>query len=416
MFSRINVDACKTPTCKNMGILNSPDYLTQGKEILCRECGFLFPIISEYSLNLFRQSANQAWKGLIKACPGCGSSSLKKYGFSAQREARLYCLECHKTFVSPGEHKADIRQENLARLIQEGASLSDIRATLSLDSTGLNRALQKLSRKANEAEREFVFPAFDLAMSTCAFRVKFNGGDNSLYALVTAEESSGRVIAVTTNYSTQPVENEYQYISEYEERLPPGTLAHLVQRKELMTMRRNTLFDIDYGPATLYKNDPGMLVKPVLPAYRHFELVKELTDEHSLNVQHDIDHECFILGGCMMANLQSVRQGRCHISFVREMGVSPPDKDFPYRVFFSGGIRNNVWRAFSTRGYSKAVCNLTGNKKTSTLRYATLTGSTKFIQFLHTHPFFFQLSRLSPANVTVVLNYLKFEYNKNIMR
>lgn len=50
------------------------------------------------------------------------------------------------------------------------------------------------------------------------------------------------------------------------------------------------------------------------------------------------------------------------------------------------------------------------------LRYATLTGSTKFIQFLHTHPFFFQLSRLSPANVTVVLNYLKFEYNKNIMR
>ena len=59
MFSRINVDACKTPTCKNMGILNSPDYLTQGKEILCRECGFLFPIISEYSLNLFRQSATR---------------------------------------------------------------------------------------------------------------------------------------------------------------------------------------------------------------------------------------------------------------------------------------------------------------------------------------------------------------------
>ncbi|MDI5303873.1 hypothetical protein MJN76_31920, partial [Salmonella enterica subsp. enterica serovar Anatum] len=41
-----------------------------------------------------------------------------------------------------------------------------------------------------------------------------------------------------------------------------------------------------------------------------------LTDERSLNVQHYLDHECFILGGCMMANMPHVHQGRCHISFV----------------------------------------------------------------------------------------------------
>ena len=83
MFSQINVDVCKTPDCKNLGVFNSPDYLAQGKNILCRECGFFFPIISERSLNLFRQSVNQSWKGLVKVCPTCGSSSLKKYGFSA---------------------------------------------------------------------------------------------------------------------------------------------------------------------------------------------------------------------------------------------------------------------------------------------------------------------------------------------
>ncbi len=60
MFSWINVDSCKTPGCKNMGMLNSPDYQNQGKNILCRACGFLFPIISERSLNRFRQSVNQA--------------------------------------------------------------------------------------------------------------------------------------------------------------------------------------------------------------------------------------------------------------------------------------------------------------------------------------------------------------------
>ncbi|MDX7018165.1 cytoplasmic protein, partial [Klebsiella aerogenes] len=51
MFSQINVDVCKTPDCKNLGVFNSPDYLAQGKNILCRECGFFFPIISERSLN-----------------------------------------------------------------------------------------------------------------------------------------------------------------------------------------------------------------------------------------------------------------------------------------------------------------------------------------------------------------------------
>ncbi|MDI8978171.1 hypothetical protein MJN47_32545, partial [Salmonella enterica subsp. enterica serovar Lubbock] len=41
--------------------------------------------------------------------------------------------------------------------------------------------------------------------------------------LVTAEEESGKVVAISTNYSAQPVEADYQYHSDYEERLPSGT-------------------------------------------------------------------------------------------------------------------------------------------------------------------------------------------------
>ncbi|CTS86737.1 Uncharacterised protein [Escherichia coli] len=39
MFTNVNVDCCKTPGCKNLGLLNSQDYIAQGKNILCRECG-----------------------------------------------------------------------------------------------------------------------------------------------------------------------------------------------------------------------------------------------------------------------------------------------------------------------------------------------------------------------------------------
>lgn len=411
MFANVNVDCCKTLGCKNLGVLHSPDYLYQGKEVLCRECGFLFPVISEKALNLFRHTVNRTWKGLLKQCPGCGSTSLKRHGFSLLGEHRLYCCHCYKTFIFSERLKIDHRQENLASLIQEGTSIAEIRAILKLDSTGLNRELSKLSRRANLAERYWAFPAFDIILSTQAFRVKFNGSDSYLYVLVTAEEHSGRIVAISSNYSAQPVEKEFQYLSSYEERLPPGTLAHMVQRKEAITMRRGTLFDVDYGPAVLYKNDPGMMVKPVLPAYRHFELVRQLTDDRSLNVQHYLDHECFILGGCMMANLQHVLQGRCHISFVRERGISPLNRDIPPRLFLSGGIRNNAWRTFSTRDYSMAVCNLTGNKKVSIQRDATLKSTTNFIHYINTHRFLIHLNRMSPANVAATLEHLRYTFN-----
>lgn len=414
MFENINVNCCKTLGCKNFGILVSPDYLMQGKDVLCRACGFLFPVISSTSLNLFRQSANRSWKGLIKQCPNCGGRLLKKYGFSRLGECRIYCCYCHKTFIMSKRQKNDHRQALLSSLIREGTPLAVIRTSLGLDSTGLSRELSKLSRSANQHECLWAFSSLDITLSTRAFYVCFNGGKSRLYVLVTAEEQSGNVVAISTNYSAQPVEKEYQYTSHYEERFPAGTLAQLVKRKESLTMRRDTLFDIDYGQANLYKNDPGMLVKPVLPAYRHFELVRALTDERSLNVQHYIDHECFILGGCMMANLAYVQQGRSHIAFVRERGTQPPQRDIPPRLFMSGGIRNNTWRTFSTRDYAMAVCNLTGNKKSSAQRYATLNSATSFIQYLDEHPFFSQLNRLSPANVTTTLEYLKHEYNKTL--
>lgn len=414
MFDNVNVDSCKTMGCRNLGIINSPDYLLQGNNVLCRECGFLFPLISSNALNLFRRAVNHGWKGLIKQCPGCGGYSLKRHGFSRQGEQRMLCRLCNKTFIAAKKAVASPRQTQLAALIQAGTSLQDIRAALAIDSTTLRRELAHLSYQARQEGSRFSFPC-DIALSTRAFTVRFNGGDSLLYVLVTVEEGSGHVVALSTNYASQPVDAEYQYRSRYEERLPPGTLSHLVQRKEALTMRRQgALYDIDYGPAALHCHDRGMLVKPVLPAYRHFELVHKLTDERALNVQHYLDQECFIFGGCLMANVNDIHQGRCHIAFVRERGTTPPRLDMPPRLFLSGGIRNNVWRAFSTRDYSLAVCNLTGNKKTRHLRYATLRGATAFIQFIQAHPFLPYLNGMSPGNVTLVLEHLRHAWNSRL--
>lgn len=106
----------------------------------------------------------------------------------------------------------------------------------------------------------------------------------------------------------------------------------MVQRKEAITARRETLFDIDYGPASLYKNDSGMIVKPVLPAYRHFELVRMLTDERSLNVQHYLDHECFILG-MHDGEYAACPSGPLPYFICQERGTTPLQKIFRHACF-----------------------------------------------------------------------------------
>lgn len=145
----------------------------------------------------------------------------EKYGYSAQGQRRMYCHHCSRTFITLDHVNTTPRRTHLALMIDQGASLADIRKLLLLNSTGLNRELMKLSREVNYKESYQYSSASDISLSTRAFRVKFNGSNNYLYSLVTAEEQSGRVVAISTNYSPSAVESHYQYASSYEERLSP---------------------------------------------------------------------------------------------------------------------------------------------------------------------------------------------------
>ena len=59
-----------------------------------------------------------------------------------------------------------------------------------------------------------------------------------------------------------------------------------------------------------------------------------------------------------------------------------------------------------------AVSNLTGSKKPGELCRATLLPATRFIHYVESHPFYAQMTRLSPANLTMVLDFMKYEYNQ----
>ncbi|QUJ05705.1 hypothetical protein KCP69_25095 [Salmonella enterica subsp. enterica] len=68
-------------------------------------------------------------------------------------------------------------------------------------------------------------------MITRAFRVKFNGGDSSLYVATAEEERDGKVVAIQRITRPTGGARDYQYHSDYEESTSSGTLAHWCKEK-----------------------------------------------------------------------------------------------------------------------------------------------------------------------------------------
>ncbi len=95
----------------------------------------------------------------------------EKYGYSAQGQRRMYCHHCSRTFITLDHVNTTPRRTHLALMIDQGASLADIRKLLLLNSTGLNRELMKLAREVNYKESYQYSSASDISLSTRAFRV-----------------------------------------------------------------------------------------------------------------------------------------------------------------------------------------------------------------------------------------------------
>lgn len=412
IFRYTDVNACKTFGCPNFGVLNSPLYALRGQNILCQACGFHFPVISAAALNAFKLQVNRSYQGLIWACAHCGKrDGLTRHGYTQSGQQRVRCASCRSTFAWYEHARLPARLSSLAGAIRAGQPLRELSG---FDSKMTGRDLQQLAfsaRLACAATPPFTLETF---LATAAFSINFNGSPNRLYVIVTVEKKSDRVIAITTNYAprSEHISFEYRYSANDEELIVSREPLTRIFAKDRVMKRRALFFDTRYGAARLKINDAGVIVKPVLAAYRHFEVVKSLTQNAFLYVQHYIEHECFIYGGCLMANREEVATGHCHIAFVYEKGNRTPQQPFRSQIITSRLIWNDVWRCFSQPDYQMAVCSLTGQQRSSELRQATLQPAQRFIDFILRHPFYPQLVRLSPANVSAVLEFLAAEYNQ----
>ncbi|HEX4500312.1 MAG TPA: cytoplasmic protein [Scandinavium sp.] len=414
MFKQRNVNCCKTYGCKNLGVLNSPSYQQQGQRVLCLECGFYFPVIGEHALNSFKKQVNKGYQGLISLCPACGDGkALVRHGYTRNGVQRVRCGDCQVTFSQYYSEPASSRLITLGEHIQRGESLTANCGERNYNNTRLGRDLSKMAFHCRLVQSQFIPLSHEVELSTAVFFLNFNASSNRLYVIVSADKKSNRVIAVSTNYA--PHANEIPEVFHYnmgEEEVCSGKNMILrVFAKDRLMSRRKLYFDAQYGAAQVKKNDGGIMVKPVLAAYRHFELVKDLTGRDVLSVRHYLEHECFIYGGCLMANVDGVLNGNCHISFVYEQGVSNTIKSGRTEMFTSDIIWNDAWYYYSQPNYNLAVCSLTGSQGRRRALDATLEPAQSFIRFVQHHPYYPRLTHHSPARINDLLEFLLLEYN-----
>lgn len=407
-----HINCCKTVGCRFFGVANSPYYQHVGRNCRCPECGYLFPFISPRTLHAFSQQSNQLYSGILLYCPTCGQSgALVRHGQNAHGLQRWRCRACSVSFTHYDRPTAyDPTLNPLREAISAGGSLRLSRG--SSQTTG--RELARLAFLSRVEQAHWHTASLDVAYSTASFTVGFNGSDNQLYVIVTADNKTGCIIAVSTNYAAAKtgIGVEWLYPSQpREKQVSQGAIRQAFDKDRIIS-RRPLFFDVAYGSATIKRQDPGAVVKPVMAAYRHFALVYALTHKRVLSVQHWLEHECFLYGACLMAYRREVAAQRSQIGFVYECGTRDETTRLRSDTVVSSIIWRDTWRCYSQHSYELAVCHLTGDAGRLSYRQASLKPARAFHDYLMQHPVWSQLTRLAPRNVVHLLEYLAAEYNR----
>ncbi|UJD94215.1 IS1 family transposase [Lelliottia amnigena] len=407
-----HVNCCKNVECSLFGVINTVHYQFIGQNGLCPECGDIFPIISPSALSAFNQQSNKFYPQVLLYCPTCGQGdALIRNGCGLRGAQRWRCRTCNNSFTDESTLMKDISGlQPLTECIAVGGDFT----LLGEKSQTLSRHFTRLAFSARVEQVHLPASSLSGEYSTITFTVEFNDSHNKLFVIATADNKTGCVIAISTNYVAlkNGISPEWWYPSMPAESGVSPILVRKVFDKDRVISRRPFLFDIAYGPANVRTNDPGTIVKPVLAAYRHFALVHALTDHRLLSVHHWLEHECFIYGACLMANRVDIAQQRCGISFVYEEGSLDATQRLRSETVRSDIVWRDTWNCYSQRNYNLAVCHLTGKTNRSSFRQATLKPARAFQEYLFRHPIWPKLTRLAPRNVVHLLEYLAAEYNR----
>ncbi|EOI1353277.1 IS1 family transposase [Citrobacter amalonaticus] len=383
--NKIHLNVCKSWSCPNLGVAEAADYIYPvyrlGYAALeCQKCGGLPPLFNEREFNHWFALLMKNKPDTTGAeCPHCSASDVIRYGRTQAGHGRFQCRLC-RTVFTPQQTKARFERtvEPFLLRLQRG------------DYAAETTQYRLLAKAVDWCEQQLHHATIDVKrVATKVLVLPFQGkaAKQQLYAVISADACSGRILQVTTNYSDEAVGDALLYKSSAS---PASQMAQecteeYLRWQEIQFMQRSQFDEIHYGSAQLKRNDRGCILRPVIAIHGHFQRLKRrfpaITD-------HYLAHECVLRGAAITAWSAEVQRGTTNLWFVLEDANPPFGTEAEYRLTGNWNIGwwNNVWQRWSCGGADKIVCSLTGQKQAGNIAPVSLRASDAFVRWLHVHP------------------------------
>ncbi|WP_416923956.1 hypothetical protein [Vibrio sp.] len=381
-------------------------------EVFCIECGYSFYLLHESEFYQYNQESNKNIYKSIGHCRKCGcNNNLIDYGKSSSEKSRKKCLNCGAVFT----HYSDFSDipDNLREIndiIFFGGNISDYKISNKTSAKIISQKLKKLAMLLGRENNTINKEAIDhLDVATEVIFIPYNSSNNKLYVIVSYCMKTGRVLQITTNYfSSAPLTNEMVYNGNIPQRNACSDVAYEISNKEYEISLRRKFFEIDYGTSKLKKNELGHIVKPAYSSYRHFDILsKKLTGINSIN--HFIEHESFIYASCLSSFKDKVKNKSCQILYLR---MGKKQNNHTNNKLILKNYWKDIWNISIINSITYATCNLTSSSNIT--RPINLLTKTKFTNYIYSHPFYNQLTKMSAQNATLLLDIVSAHYNKNL--
>ncbi|RTZ17439.1 hypothetical protein EJ063_01260 [Vibrio aquaticus] len=366
-------NGCKSFGCPNLA---NPDLSLYRKtdqlgfdSYQCPECGAFTPVLDDSAINQFIEHAIRTQTPLaLPHCIKCNQRTpSRRFGRTKAGTSRCQCEGCGSVYSLLNEGKLSEQLQPLLDLIIDSKSVEAVHRQAGLNSKIFYQRLSKLEALIRLANRLLLQTYFNsqpkLSLQSYSSRLDVRSGKQkaclTTWQLHTVDAEFGFKILVTDNLLQGHAETSSPYVLDYiEPQFPGSDMFEHVQWTYDKIFARNKFDNLGYTLQRQAHSNEGTLVRPVIAAHTHFQLLNDLLPT-SKPTDLLLEHESFIRGSSIFAFSEPVKQGQTNLYYLYQSKAQEPAYPEQKKI----GWWNETWVKFPSIGVKQeldvVLCSLT---------------------------------------------------------
>lgn len=427
----IDVNVCKSDSCKNMARPNCADYQSPSYHLgfpalYCCACGSNNRLLNNDDINkLVKPELEIYYQTVQGRCPCCYSREKRRYGKTAKGTVRWQCRSCRKVFSDnrPYANQTD-KLKRLADLLFSCSDFKEIVRQLNVSDSAFYRLLEQLAQLLTRISRKFEQRAIgdnEAHIANYSFTLACKNAAPShktaqLWGLASADARSGYQFLTSLNYTCADVSDDsvYHYYPPRESLPDDSSLIDKIARRYALFTQRASFDWLVYSDAPA-ASKKGRIIMPVVTAQSHFHRLKHYLPRR--RYFHYLQHEILIRGACLTAFGSDIADGNARLFYLAESKNAAPHNRFQLRNRRRLGWWRNLWYEFySPYNHSYRLLGLlTPKNQLDDWRLAQLPAtfyeSKSFIRYFETIFPLKRLQTLSPNVIQLIFSIYTVYYN-----